>query len=274
MVLKNFSTKVTHLNKHGTPTEGLFKCLFRSCTKTCIKSELKKHMEQHSRETKDLSFECEHCVRSFANRQGLVIHLNKHFTKTPGQWKCVFAACKSLFFNSSDLKHHAQIHLKTPQLLCSECDKFFPTDFVVKQHKKIHIVPEKTTVDVDFVCKLCGSNFVIANYHMKKHETETRGVFQCITKKCQRRFASVSEFKLHLATHKDEKSQCETCGKLVGINELRQHMRLHLITHSLATFWDVPLLAKIKQTSTFTRQMFTTWFAIFEEGLINIVKLR
>jgi len=43
-------------------------------------------------------------------------------------------------------------------------------------------------------------------------------------------YASMSEFKLHLATHKDEKSQCETCGKLVEINELRQHMRLHLIT--------------------------------------------
>jgi hypothetical protein len=135
MVLKHFSTKVTHLNKHGTPTEGLFKCLFRSCTNTCIKSELKKHMGQHLRGTKDLSFECEHCVRSFANRQGLVTHLNKHFTKTPGQWKCVFAACKSLFLNSTDLKHHAQIHLKTPHLLCSECDKFFPTDLELKQHK-------------------------------------------------------------------------------------------------------------------------------------------
>jgi hypothetical protein len=90
MVLKHHGNKMLHLNKHGTPTEGLFRCLFRGCTKTMLKSELKNHMGQHS-EKDEPTLECEHCGIFFSQRRLLVNHQDRHLSEIPGQLKCAEA---------------------------------------------------------------------------------------------------------------------------------------------------------------------------------------
>jgi hypothetical protein len=212
MVFVNYGSKRLHLQRHMTPTEGIFKCLFRACNKTMPQSELKKHLEEHMSVKKEPTFECEHCGTFLAKKALLESHRNIHFSKLPGQLHCVYAACKSYFCNSVDLRAHMQIHTQKaqkPQFVCSECEKMFPSDLELKHHLKSHLTKEKApAAQEDFMCQYCDLPFLsnqTYSSHLKRHETETPGELKCLLKDCQQRVASAAALKEHSVAHKVDK---------------------------------------------------------------------
>jgi Zinc finger, C2H2 type len=232
-VLKSISSIRYHLQRHMTPTEGLFNCTFRNCTKTLEKSELKKHMEQHMSVKKDPTFECEHCGLFLTKKALLESHRDKHFSKLPGQMHCVYSGCKSYFSNSVDLRAHMEVHIQKPQYLCSECEQIFPSDSELRQHRETHSIQENAVaaVHTDFVCEYCDLPFFTKqsfSRHLLRHETETPGEFKCLVKECKQRLASASALKEHSAAHKVNKFPCKTCDQVMGsFDALKRHTQTH-----------------------------------------------
>lgn len=81
------------------------------------------------------------------------------------------------------------------------------------------------------LCQLCGSQFkTLKNFslHLKQHETETPGVFKCLSKNCLQLFQSTSELRQHSDVHTLGKFKCETCGKCFEtIHGLSRHVPRH-----------------------------------------------
>lgn len=245
-VLKNDVSERSHLKRHESPLDGVFKCLYQGCNQTFLECDFKEHTEQHYKAKKS---ECGDCGKFLSTKPRLASHRKKHTKVKSGHLNCVYGECRTLFSNSTELKLHMADHKKVrPKYSCTKCSKLFPSTFSLEQHEKLHLIvknsvqnstalnsksatPKKSTGTV-FLCQYCGCGFSSLskiNLHLRKHETETPGVVKCLRKYCKKRFFSVSELQEHSDVHKQEKFKCNECCKFVEtIREMRQHMLRHL----------------------------------------------
>jgi hypothetical protein len=191
--------------------------------------------------------ECEHCGEFLQNEAEFLEHINSHFSVMPGYLNCIYSNCQSLFANSADLREHVAAH---DEFICSKCSKCFSSLFRLKHHMKTHLLKKKPVLPNSskavatesqpaptpssslFLCHFCGMHFIAGLYlkiHMKKHETETPGVFKCIRKKCQHLSSSAKELREHSKLHKNGKFTCNTCGNSYESSYLlNNHMASHL----------------------------------------------
>jgi Zinc-finger of C2H2 type len=162
--------------------------------------------------------ECEHCGEFLQNENEFLEHINSHFSVMPGYLNCIYSNCQNLFANSADLREHVAAH---DEFICSTCSKCFSSLFRLKHHMKTHLPRNKPALPNStqsqpapnpksslFLCHFCGMHFTAGWYlkiHVKKHETETPGVFKCIGKKCQHLSSSADELRQHSKLHQNGK---------------------------------------------------------------------
>jgi KRAB domain-containing zinc finger protein len=251
----------SHTKRHQTPTAGVFKCLYTGCDQTVLESEFKEHFKQHNqfnRRSRKPSHECNFCGKFLWSQAYLKHHIDKHFSVQPGKLNCIYHTCKNIFANSADLKKHMAEHVEN-QYFCSKCSKCCYSRPRLKRHMKSHFsvandsninVPNKSA-DSAFSCPYCGSTFMTLghfNYHLRKHEMETTGVFTCLFSHCKLICSSAIELQEHSKTHHAEKYTCEVCGKYYKSSvALKSHVLRHFEERTLPC--DVPgcsYLGKLK----------------------------
>ncbi|XP_055313498.1 protein krueppel [Sitodiplosis mosellana] len=124
--------------------------------------------------TRDKSFTCQTCNRSFGY---------KHV-----------------------LQNHERTHTGEKPFACPECDKRFTRDHHLKTHMRLH------TGEKPYHCKFCDRQFVqVANLrrHLRVHTGEKP--YAC--DKCNCKYSDSNQLKTHMIIHKDEKPfRCETCS--------------------------------------------------------------
>ncbi|XP_031630555.1 protein krueppel-like [Contarinia nasturtii] len=124
--------------------------------------------------TRDKSFTCQTCNRSFGY---------KHV-----------------------LQNHERTHTGEKPFACPECDKRFTRDHHLKTHMRLH------TGEKPYHCKYCDKQFVqVANLrrHLRVHTGEKP--YRC--EQCNTKYSDSNQLKAHMIIHKDEKPyRCETCS--------------------------------------------------------------
>lgn len=132
------------------------------------------HATPNKEPTRDKSFTCQTCNRSFGY---------KHV-----------------------LQNHERTHTGEKPFACPECDKRFTRDHHLKTHMRLH------TGEKPYRCNHCDRQFVqVANLrrHLRVHTGEKP--YAC--DRCDAKYSDSNQLKAHLAIHKDEKPfQCETCN--------------------------------------------------------------
>ena len=173
------------------------KVLCQICSATLSKTCFKKHMERHQGKTKPCRyctkpfatiedtkrhentcaknpqpdvFYCEHCPKSFNNKNKLKYHLQMH---DPDGRRFQCDICGAKFFKKQIWEKHVSYHSDVRPFHCKHCPSSFKIKRHLKTHELIHNESERYT------CPLCPNRKFIQygnlKIHMKVHEKE--GVF-------------------------------------------------------------------------------------------------
>ena len=107
----------------------------------------------------------------------------------------------------------AELEINIGQLICTECDKTFPSKLGLKMHRKIHKVREYLN------CKICNRVFR-THRHLKLHEithTEKENIdsdFRYPCSDCDKKFKNRITLKNHLSVHTGKRDfKCDVCDK-------------------------------------------------------------
>lgn len=168
-------------------------------------------------ETKDDSFYCYGCKRSFPTKDTFAGHMKLHFPVKP--FKCRY--CRKHFARIAAKKYHEQAHLSERRYSCDECERSFSKRSELRYHKGTH-------VDTPPFCAVCGKTFQnVQSYkiHAKRHTLGSR--FGCAT--CGKSYYSNSELARHVQQHSGKrKFPCQLCEMSFLSNpELNRHLKYH-----------------------------------------------
>lgn len=115
------------------------------------------------------NFQCNECLKVFANKRYLKRHIHYHLNSMLRLFKCPH--CDKSFGSNYGLKSHLQVHEALPYLFeCDYCNKKFKRSKNLQLHRRRHLK--------EFVvhCEECNQGFVCnADYvqHVKnRHQTE------------------------------------------------------------------------------------------------------
>ncbi|KAJ8683240.1 hypothetical protein QAD02_019032 [Eretmocerus hayati] len=148
-------------NPRGNNVDGGVNCLWRDC-KAVLTSvyKLREHMRVH---TKEKLIACPDCGSMFANNT----KFNEH--------------CKR------------QIPLEAQGFQCTHCNKFYPTENILREHMRSHVFRYKCSI-----CDMsCDSPSGLAKHKLYRH-TETRG-FPCSL--CTHAAKSQQDLDSHMTIH-------------------------------------------------------------------------
>ena len=193
-----------------------------------------KHVQLVHREK---NFQCAQCSRLFSLKSVLISHLEvcsnntnmpKNKRQKPTQlrgidynvveydFSCKTYKCKICELQSSNSKkimqHIYHVH-RERKFKCEKCDRLFPFDSNLRQHKKYCDGSKKPTQRSDVRHKMRDVEYsVIENDNLGK-------MYQC--KRCEKSFNSLHMIYQHILNiHKEKKFRCEHCDKLFSSNSL------------------------------------------------------
>ena len=184
-----------------------------------LKKELKEHIIKMHEGIK--FYDCQICDKSFKEKESLKKHTERVHEGKEREWQCTI--CGSNFFDKNVLETHIKgVHEKqklyTEKLPCSICSK----EFTTKQHLNRHIssVHERKK---PHLCSLCGQSFaekgILAKHMTSIHNKESHFCPICNIEK-----PSLDYLNAHIR-NKHEKIPCEQCGKSIGKDIMKRHIR-------------------------------------------------
>ena len=109
--------------------------------------------------TREKSYQCKQCEKSFTVRQNLTHHLRTHTGEKP--YKCEH--CGKLFAQMGNLKHHLRTHTGEKPYKCEHCGKSFAQIGNLKRHTLTH------TGEKPFKCEKCQKSFA-RKHRLKSHQ--------------------------------------------------------------------------------------------------------
>lgn len=132
------------------------------------------HATPSKEPTRDKSFTCQTCNRSFGYKHVLQNHERTHTGEKP--YAC--SICQKRFTRDHHLKTHMRLHTGEKPYHCEHCDRQFVQVANLRRHLRVH------TGEKPYACDRCKSKFSDSN-----------------------------QLKAHLVIHQDEKPfRCETCN--------------------------------------------------------------
>lgn len=123
------------------------------------------------------------------------------------------------------------------ELECPECGKYLSRSDNLARHRKLHL-PVK-----DFLCEICGIQFVDRNTLHSHSKTHNQNVSQYTCHLCHAELATRFSLVRHIGLHeKGAEHICNVCSMhFVNKNDLARHMVDH---HKLGTLWECKLCDK------------------------------
>lgn len=137
--------------------------------------------------SRDKSFTCKICSRSFGYKHVLQNHERTHTGEKP--FEC--PECHKRFTRDHHLKTHMRLHTGEKPYHCSHCDRQFVQVANLRRHLRVH------TGERPYTCEICDGKFSDSNQlksHMLVHNGEKP--FEC--EKCHMKFRR----RHHLMNHK------------------------------------------------------------------------
>ncbi|XP_075166779.1 kruppel [Haematobia irritans] len=137
--------------------------------------------------SRDKSFTCKTCSRSFGYKHVLQNHERTHTGEKP--FEC--PECHKRFTRDHHLKTHMRLHTGEKPYHCSHCDRQFVQVANLRRHLRVH------TGEKPYTCEICDGKFSDSNQlksHMLVHNGEKP--FEC--EKCHMKFRR----RHHLMNHK------------------------------------------------------------------------
>ncbi|XP_037941374.1 zinc finger protein 335-like [Teleopsis dalmanni] len=141
----------------------------------------------HKDPSRDKSFTCKICSRSFGYKHVLQNHERTHTGEKP--FEC--PECHKRFTRDHHLKTHMRLHTGEKPYHCSHCDRQFVQVANLRRHLRVH------TGERPYTCEICDGKFSDSNQlksHMLVHNGEKP--FEC--ERCQMKFRR----RHHLMNHK------------------------------------------------------------------------
>lgn len=139
--------------------------------------------------TREKSFKCPICGRTFGYKHVLQNHERTHTGEKP--FACPEPNCQKRFTRDHHLKTHMRLHTGEKPYHCDHCDRKFVQVANLRRHLRVH------TGDRPYKCESCDAKFSDSNQlkaHILIHKDEKP--FKCDT--CQIRFRR----RHHLGNHK------------------------------------------------------------------------
>ncbi|XP_058448248.1 uncharacterized protein LOC131428359 [Malaya genurostris] len=201
------SPTFTSFQKHVKDTHGT-KAFIVCCGRRYYKKvNLLEHVLQL--DNPDL-FKCDICFKSFINNHGVRRHKQQmHLPDDIKIYSC--NRCPKRFAKQNHLSVHLKGHenLDNETAKCSECDKPFPSEALLKTHVKI-----RHTRPTDYICDVCAKGFYSKTEflrHKKEHELSPAALrVQCDI--CRLWFRSRIHLNDHKRRHKQPPVTCDLCG--------------------------------------------------------------
>lgn len=149
--------------------------------------------------TKEKSFRCNACSRSFARKGQLTRHSAIHANEK--RFKC--AKCPAEGFSSrADLSQHMYSHTGKKVFKCSICSRVFLYSSYLARHIRIH------RGEKPYKCEYCLLTFS-QKCNLATHRRQHTGEMPFVCSVCSRMFATKRSLLYHASTHKwREVAQC------------------------------------------------------------------
>lgn len=131
------------------------------------------HATPNKEPTRDKSFTCQTCNRSFGYKHVLQNHERTHTGEKP--YAC--AICSKRFTRDHHLKTHMRLHTGEKPYHCDHCDRQFVQVANLRRHLRVH------TGEKPYACDKCKSKFSDSNQlkaHMALHQEQDQS-FRCET---------------------------------------------------------------------------------------------
>ena len=198
-------------NSHEKSSHPEVKCeqcdrIFRKNSKS-----LRIHIK---REHMKITYDCEHCKKSFTTKQRLKTHILLQHEKV--SWIC--EVC-SQPYESEDKKnsHEKSSH---PDVKCEHCDRIFR-----KNSKRLRIHIKREHMKVTYDCDVCEKAF-LSKGNLKQHKDIVHSevkVNECDI--CGLKMSTSVALKYHKETVHDQiRDNCKICGKSYERKNLYSHM--------------------------------------------------
>ncbi|KAF7688566.1 zinc finger protein 436 [Silurus meridionalis] len=172
----------------------------------------------NSKVSKDKTFHCALCEKSFGRMASLNIHMRTHSSERAH----ICSYCGKGFSRADLLKNHQRTHTGERPYSCNLCGKSYGHQGQLRIHKRTH------TGEKPYACPHCAKRFTEHNQlkvHLRTHTGERP--YSCSV--CAKTFASAGNLRIHLRIHSGEKPHCcSQCGKRFNSQgDLKTHLRVH-----------------------------------------------
>ncbi|XP_055681874.1 zinc finger protein 709-like [Lutzomyia longipalpis] len=177
-----------------------------------ISMEVKK-----KRHRKKEEYTCERCGKVCTNRQGFLLHMDKH--NNTARYDC--DQCDKKFRHWQSRRTHIyRVHLKKPFCSCPHCGKSF---YQIK-YMKTHIQENHSEEHRGYQCEKCGKNFQ-TKAAFTDHQNNHKAAVEC--KICGKMLKTRKTYFRHLETHTGERNYvCPVCDKRYTCNfTMKKHVK-------------------------------------------------
>ncbi|KAJ3642858.1 hypothetical protein Zmor_025607 [Zophobas morio] len=193
---KDRRTLLKHSWEHSK--EKSFAC--SKCAKTFHnKARLKRHMLSH----RNKIVSCDVCGEEFPDGRSLMNHRHSHSSLSGRQFPC--RECGKTFGSRSSQQIHIRIHTGERPYGCRFCWKAFADGGTLRKHERIH------TGEKPYACAVCPRAFnqrVVLREHIRSHHSGpdpkyTHSVTPYCCSVCSDMFATSQDLIVHLIHHCD-----------------------------------------------------------------------